>query len=390
MNILMALSRFPYPLDKGDKLRAYHQLKYLGQKHKLHLVCLSDEEISEADIQAVAQHCQSLKVISLSKWQSRRSVLAAAPSKLPFQVAYFKSATAKKEISQLIQKHRIDCCYFQLIRMGENMPFEADCKFYVDYMDAFSTNMKRRLPYYSGLTKMIFSTEAERVGRYEEALLEKVDGACFITEGDAEVLKSSLIDIIPNGVDQSFFDEGYESRSFDYDLIFTGNMSYHPNVQAAKFLVKEVLPLLKSRDWSAKVCIAGTSPNEEVLALKSEGVIITGRVPDLKPYLRKSKYFIAPLFSGSGLQNKLLESMAMSLPTLSTPLANQALKAPPEAIVLCEDAQSFANSLLALQSKERSADDLATNGHHFVRSQYQWDHFNQRLETRLINLVAQS
>ncbi len=390
MRILMALSRFPYPLDKGDKLRAFHQLKYLGQKHELHLVCISEESVSDADRKEVEKKCKSLKVVALSAWQSRSNVAKAAISKLPYQVAYFKSAEAKKQIEQCIKENRIEVCYFQLIRMGENIPFEMDCSFYLDYMDAFSTNMTRRLPFYSGIKKSIFSTEAERVKRYELGLLKKVSGSCFIAAADATVLNSDAVDIIPNGVDDSFFEEAYENRRFDYDLIFTGNMSYHPNVQAALFLVNELLPQLNSADWSPKVCIAGTSPSSEVLALQSDQVEVTGRVPDLKPYLRKSKYFVAPLFSGSGLQNKLLESMAMSLPTLSTPLANQALKASNNEMLQCKDVQAFVDAIDSLRKNEAQTLSLSQKGHDYVLKNYRWEHFNQLLENRLLNLALQS
>lgn len=390
MKLLMALSRFPFPLDKGDKLRAYHQLKYLGSRHELHLICLSEGAVDAEDKKEIEQYCASLKVIALTSWQSSSKVVKAVLSDLPYQVAYFTNPSVRQSISDCIETRNIDVCYFQLIRMGENIPFESSCKFYIDYMDAFSTNMQRRLPYYSGIKKTVFKSEVKRVRRYEKEILAKVDGASFITETDAAILNDNSVDIIANGVDESFFEENFEGRSFEYDIIFTGNMSYHPNVQAALFLVKKILPELKTKGFDAKVCIAGTSPSKEVQTLAAGNVVVTGRVPDLKPYLRKSRLFVAPLFSGSGLQNKLLESMAMSLPTLSTPLANQALGAPKQALGECPDLESFVREIFKISKDEVSAKQLARNGHAYVREGYQWSNFNQILESRLLNLVAQS
>lgn len=390
MKLLMALSRFPYPLDKGDKLRAYHQLKYLGKRHELHLVCLSDEELNPLDRSRVEQHCGSLKVVHHTSLKSSTNVAKAAFSSLPYQVAYFTNSALRDELEKTIKKYAIDVCYFQLIRMGENIPFSGNCRFYLDYMDAFSINMQRRLPYYSGLKKSVFKSEVERVKRYEKELLSKVDGACFIAPGDAAVLNDASIDIIPNGVDDSFFETEYHTRDFDYDVIFTGNMSYHPNVQAALFLVNDLMPALEKEGVFLKVCIAGTSPSSEVKALAKQNVTVTGRVPDLKPFLRKSRFFVAPLFSGSGLQNKLLESMAMSLPTLSTPLANQALGASSQEMKQCPDLAAFVREYLKLNDSQSSAQQLARNGHAYVSQKYQWQNFNQNLEDRLLTLAAQT
>ncbi|MCU0430808.1 MAG: glycosyltransferase [Cytophagaceae bacterium] len=391
MKILIALSRFPFPIEKGDKLRAYYQIKELSRLHDLYVVCLSEYEPSEEEVHEVKRFCKELYIIPHPKSLKYKNLLRGVVSSAPFQVHYFESPAMKEKISYLISTINMDICFVQLLRLYNNIPFGLPTKYFLDYMDAFSEGMKKRVHYSKWYEKPFVKEEASRLRKFEEKIAASFDGYSMISKSDTEGFSESLretIQVIPNGVSDEFFITKYPSIEKRYDIIFTGNMAYHPNIQAAKFLVQEIVPVIEKKGMKVQVCIAGTNPSQEVLALKSENVEITGYVEDMKEYLERSRVFVAPLFSGSGLQNKLLEAMASGLPTVTTSLANKALKAKDKKeIIICNESVKFAEQIIFLLNHAPEAAEIARLGRLFVRENYNWRACNVLLDKALQNLL---
>jgi glycosyltransferase involved in cell wall biosynthesis len=392
VKILICLSRFPYPIEKGDKLRAFYQIRELSKHNELHLVCLSDRAPLKQDLEKLQPYCASIHVITQSLLDKLIHLFTGIFSSFPIQVHYFKSNVMKKKISEIITSHNIAVCYVQMIRLSKNIPFRSHLVYYLDYMDALSEGMRKRIKFSKWYEKPFVTMEANRLRKHEENIALQYNGYSIITASDAKVFSEKLrskLAIIPNGISKEYFiAERTKKTEKLYDIIFTGNMGYHPNVQACKFLVNEILPILKSKGVKVKICLAGINPSADVLALKSEEVVVTGYVEDIKDYLVKSKLFVAPLFSGSGLQNKLLEAMAAGLPTLTSPLANEALGAlAPDEIVICNDAQSFADGIGILLRDSNQAMELGRRGELFVEKHYDWSACNALLESHFNQLV---
>jgi glycosyltransferase involved in cell wall biosynthesis len=392
MKILIALSRFPFPIEKGDKLRAYYQIRELSRNNELYVVCLTDKIPTEEEIYEVKKHCKQLDIIPLSFFNRLLNLTKGIFSKDPYQVHYFESSKMKDTIAYLISTNNIDICYVQLLRLFKNIPFELPTKYYIDYMDAFSEGMKKRIQYSHWYEKFIVASEAKRLRLFEEKIAPYFDGHSMISQSDTDTFSDKLkakLDIIPNGVSEEYFVTKTPQINKEYDIIFTGNMGYHPNIQACKYLVQEILPILKSKGVKVKICLAGIDPAPEVVALKSDEVIVTGYVKDMKEYLIRSKVFVAPLFSGSGLQNKLLEAMAAGLPTLTTSLTNKALKAKDKKeIIICNESIKFAEQIIFLLNHPTEAGELARLGRLFVRENYNWRACNALLEKSFKNLVS--
>jgi glycosyltransferase involved in cell wall biosynthesis len=392
MKILIALSRFPFPIEKGDKLRAYYQIRELSRNNELYVVCLTDKMPTEEEIYEVKKHCKQLDIIQLSFFSRLLNLAKGIFSADPYQVHYFESSKMKDTIAYLISTNNIDICYVQLLRLFKNIPFELPTKYYIDYMDAFSEGMKKRIQYSHWYEKFIVASEARRLRSFEEKIAPYFDGHSMISQSDTDTFSDKLkakLDIIPNGVSEEYFVTKTPQIEKEYDIIFTGNMGYHPNIQACKYLVQEILPVLKSKGMKVKICLAGINPAPEVLALKSDEVIVTGYVKDMKEYLIRSKVFVAPLFSGSGLQNKLLEAMAAGLPTLTTSLTNKALKAKDKKeIIICNESIKFAEQIIFLLNHPTEAGELARLGRLFVRENYNWRACNVLLEKSFNNLVS--
>jgi glycosyltransferase involved in cell wall biosynthesis len=392
MKILIALSRFPFPIEKGDKLRAYYQIRELSRNNELYVVCLTDKMPTEEEIYEVKKHCKQLDIIHLSFFNRLINLAKGIFSADPYQVHYFESSKMKDTIAYLISTNNIDICYVQLLRLFKNIPFELPTKYYIDYMDAFSEGMKKRIQYSHWYEKFIVASEAKRLRLFEEKIAPYFDGHSMISQSDTDTFSDKLkakLDIIPNGVSEEYFVTKTPQIDKEYDIIFTGNMGYHPNIQACKYLIQEILPVLKSKGMKVRICLAGIDPAPEVVALKSEEVIVTGYVKDMKEYLIRSRVFVAPLFSGSGLQNKLLEAMAAGLPILTTSLTNKALKAKDKKeIIICNESIKFAEQIIFLLNHPTEAGELARLGRLFVRENYNWRACNALLEKSFKNLLS--
>jgi sugar transferase (PEP-CTERM/EpsH1 system associated) len=392
MKILIALSRFPFPIDKGDKLRAYYQIRDLSKSNDLYLVCLVTKQPSAQDLDHLKLYCREIVLIRLSYLQIGKNLLFSVFNSYPFQVNYFKSSAMKRKISEIIGSKNIDLCFTQLVRVVKNIPFGLKTKYYIDYMDSMSSGMKNRYQHSKWYEKWLVGMEAKRLIRYEEKVFSYFHGGSIITVADAAafplVMKDKLA-VVANGIEENYFQKRNEGQK-KYDLIFTGNMAYHPNVLACKYIVKEILPILKEKRPDLRICLAGTNPTKEVIALSDKNTEVTGYVKDIRAYLSQAKIFVAPLFSGSGLQNKLLESMASGLPTLTTPAAAKALEAMDgKDIVICKNKNEFAEQILLLLDNEDKAMELGLNGQSYVKSRFNWQERNQVLEYEFRRILNQ-
>lgn len=392
MKILVALSRFPYPIDKGDKLRAYYQIRDLSKNHELYVVCLNDKKVSSENYEAVSKFCKKLVVVKNLQIFNFLNLLIGLVNTLPFQVNYFRSSKMKRIIHRIIVDEKIDVCYVQLIRLIPNIPFGLNVKYYLDYMDALSKGMETRFKLSKWYEKPMVAIEAKRLREYEKKVTYSFQGFSIISTSDASIFSTKLNDkltIVPNGVNESFLENLGKVRK-DFDVIFTGNLGYYPNVQACIFIVDKILPALKSKGWDVKVCLAGVNPSAQVLSLKSETVIVTGYVPDIRDYYRCSKIFVAPLFAGSGLQNKLLEAMAIGIPVITTSLANKALNAKDGLEVkICDESSTFAEEIIRLLNDETKAAEIGLHGKSYVEKNYNWVNCNLMLEEAFNKVITE-
>ena len=382
MRIFVLLSRFPYPLEKGDKLRAFHQIKELSKHHEIVLCALSDEPVSKESVEILKQYCSRIEVIRLYKIQIFFNLLFKLIfSKDSLQVSYFYNTSAQKKINRLIDETKPDHIYCQLIRVTEYVRHSKLQKT-LDYMDALSRGMERRIEESSFYLKPFLKIETERLKRYEHFIFSDFNNLTIISNQDKELIvniKNDSIVVVQNGVDYSMFQHKIATKEFD--IIFTGNMSYPPNVIGAVYLVKEIMPLVWATNPTIKVAIVGANPDAKVLALKSKNVIVTGWVEDMSVYYAKSKVFVAPMQIGTGLQNKLLEAMAMKLPCVTSRLANNALGAENnKSVLIGETPNEYAQHVASLLDNEELYSLISEQGYLFVKKNYTWEGTTSILE----------
>lgn len=388
MRIFVLLSRIPYPLEKGDKLRAFYQIKGLSGNHEIILCALNSTRRADKlrAFDELQPYCRSVNFIDIPFLTRVLNVIRAYFSGLPLQTGYFYSKRASRKIKSLIKEYKPDLLYGQLVRVA---PYFMDIPLpkTLDYQDAFSYGMKRRLEYTSFSVKAVLTLEFKRLARFENRVFEVFDHKTIISEEDRDLIshpKKLEIQVIKNGVDTDYFSPRPSEKK--QDLVFCGNMSYPPNVDAAIFLVKEIMPLVWQQKPDATLLLAGASPNRKVRNLACKKVRVSGWMEDIRNAYLTSRIFIAPMRIGTGLQNKLLEAMALKIPAITTPLANAALHAKPgEEIFIGKTAGELAENILTLLQSEGKQNEIAEKAFLFVRENFSWENSTSRLEALLKN-----
>ncbi len=374
MRLLVILPRFPYPIEKGDKLRAYHQLRILSRHHKIHLVAISHRKVSEDEKAKITPFCESIDIVRTGWITMAFNMLKVFFTGLPFQVGYYYSSKAKKAVDEAVKTFKPQHIYCQLLRTAEygyvyNIPAT------LDYQDVFSKGVHRRIPRVKGIMKRLLAMEHKRLLKYEGMIFDRYENKTIISVPDREHIPhpdSKSIVVVPNGVDFEFFKP--MDRPKTHDLVFTGNMGYPPNINCAVYLGEEVLPLVHKTMPGVRLMIAGATPGVRVKALASDFITVTGWVDDMRECYASAKIFLAPMQMGTGLQNKLLEAMSMRMPCITSTLCNLALKAEPDVEILIGDSpEQVAEQIVSLLKNEGSAGMIAAAGYSFVHRQYSWE-----------------
>jgi sugar transferase (PEP-CTERM/EpsH1 system associated) len=386
MKVLVILSRVPYPLEKGDKLRAYHQIRELSKKHQVILLALNDQALDPDALPELKKYCQSISIVPFSKLTIIKNLMRAFFTGMPMQVGYFTFAQAQRKVDELVRKHQPAHIYCQLIRTAEYGRRYPQIPKTLDYMDVFSKGMQRRMstdPFYM---RPLLWMEYRRLKRYERKVFALFNNKTIISEQDRELIpheQRHTISVVPNGVDTSFFKP--LGRRKEFEVLFNGNMSYPPNVESAEFLVEKIMPYVWKKIPAARVLISGANPAKRVQELASDRVVVSGWVDDIRENFAKSRMLVAPMQISIGLQNKLLEAMAMNIPCITSVLANNALGARPgEQVLVAEKPEDYAKHIIALLENEASAARLAQSGMKFAISNFNWQAATARLEA-LIN-----
>ena len=380
--ILIILSRVPYPLEKGDKLRAFHQIKVLSKKFDITLFAINDPATpsNSKAIEVLGKFCSRVEFVDLSWPGIWFNIIKSFFSAKPLQSGYFFSSKAKKQLDSLIQAIQPDHIYCQLVRTAE---YIKDVKYAktIDYMDALSKGIERRIPNASFFMKLILKIELNRLRKYESHIFDWFDDHTIISEQDRGHIdhpKSLAIHVVPNGVDTDYFHPSNHKKVFD--IIFSGNMAYPPNIETARYITKEVLPIVKKELPEVKLVIAGAKPPVSVLSLSSKNVIVTGWIEDMREYYKSARVFIAPMHTSIGMQNKILEAMAMAIPCITSPMANNAIKAVDgESILIGETPKEYAKHLINVLKDDQLSRKLSVKGCEFVTTRYSWEGSTSKL-----------
>lgn len=384
--LLFLTSRFPYPLDKGDKLRAFHLIRRLSSRFDIFLFAISDTEPDAESMNALRPWCREMEIYRIHKISSLFSILKH--NNTPFQVAYFYSAAAMKRIKAFQSKHRTEAVFCHLIRMAEYARALPHPRI-LDYMDTFSKGVERMKATSSFWLNPALDIEQKRLMKYEGEVFGLFDERLIISQQDRDHIphaEKEKIKVVPNGVDSDYYHPMVAEKR--YDLLFNGHLSYPPNIASAEFLAREIFPLVKKTRPETTLLIAGADPVAAVRRLEGDGITVQGRVPDIRPAFAASKILVAPMLISIGLQNKILQAMAMKIPSVVSALANNALGAVDgEQVMVATEPEEYANIIVRLLDDEALRTSIGEAAYDFVLNNYNWDRNVSALADAIMKLI---
>ena len=332
---------------------------------------------------AMEPFCKTIKVFYVRKWLLPFQIFLGWVEGLPLQVSYFLDRTIKRSVQHYIIHLEPDHVICQLIRAApyvRALPFAKT----LDYMDVFSVGMIQLAEKYP-LFGFVFRSEAKRLAAYERTVYKDFEKHTIISRQDRDRLNLAAHDqvlVVPNGVDERFIPPHNKSKP-SYDLVFVGNLGYGPNQDAARYLVRKLLPSLQQRGLVPTLLLAGARPGITVRKLAGhQGVEIRGWVDDIRDAYADGRIFVAPMFTGLGLQNKILEAMAMGLPCITTSMVNNAVGAESgKEILVADTLVGLADHVQNLMANEQLYSEIASAGRAFILAHYQWEDQVQKLLT---------
>ncbi len=383
-------SRFPYPIEKGDKLRLYFQLIELSEHFDITLFTLADVEPEADQKLELEKYCSEIVYVRLSLWARLYQTFLAFTRKQPLQVGFFRSLTLQHNINRRFIENPPDLIYCHLIRMTEYVRHLPVPKV-LDYMDAFSLGMYRASANSKNLFwKSIYRIEAALCAHYERFVFPEFEGSTIISNQDQqslEILQADRVTVVSNGIDidQFYFEEELEQKE---QILFIGNLGYAPNVRAAQYLVYEIMPRLWEKRPEARLVLAGARPAPWLKRLRDPRIELLGWVENIRDAYSMGSVFVAPLFTGSGMQNKILEAMAVGVPCITTEIVNDSILAKPtQEILLAEKADDFVEHIIHLFDNEVFFRELSENGRTFIESNFPWEKATQPLVNLLHKII---
>ncbi|HET7208498.1 MAG TPA: TIGR03087 family PEP-CTERM/XrtA system glycosyltransferase [Terriglobales bacterium] len=359
MRILFLAHRLPYPPNKGDKIRSCWELRSLAEHHQLDLACFYDQAEDEKYIDHVARYCDHCYVEQLSVFGSRLRAGAALLRGQPFSIAYFHSAKMARAIRGAVSSRNYDLIFVFSSSMAHYVSEVRGIPKVLDMVDVDSEKWQQYSRLGPGPLSWLWRYEARHLGRYETRLVTQYSATLVCTHAEAELLRRRTsdprINVVGNVLDIDYFDSAVSalpeeiSRLQPY-VVFSGAMDYRPNADAVIYFCREILPLVRQRMPNIGFVIAGMNPSRSVRQLESDkGVKVTGTVEDIRPYLRGAAAAVIPMRLSRGIQNKVLESMAMGLPVITTTRVAATLPASVSEFLLTEDQpETFAARVAAV------------------------------------------
>lgn len=354
MDHLLFLShRIPYPPNKGDKIRSYHLLKHMCQHYHVHLGTFIDDEDDWQYVEKVKALCGETYFGRLNPSTARIGSLTGMLSGRPLTLDYYRDAGLKRWVAGVLQQHKVERFLVFSSAMAQFVPGQASGTRVIDFVDIDSDKWTQYADKKSWPMSMVYRREARKLLEYERRIAGEFDASLFVSPAEAAMFRSMApefahkIGAFSNGVDTEYFSPEHALANpyaaGEVGIVFTGAMDYWPNVDAVEWFAKEVFPAVLKQHPAAVFYIVGSKPTAQVQALAAlPGVRVTGRVEDVRPYIAHARMAVAPLRIARGIQNKVLEGMAMAQVVAVTPQALEGISATPGAeLLLAEDAAAL-------------------------------------------------
>jgi sugar transferase (PEP-CTERM/EpsH1 system associated) len=386
--ILFLAHRIPYPPNRGDKMRSWHVLRHLGRHAKVHLGAFADDAADAAHLGALREAMGgSLGEAYIEPRHRKRTwPLRALLRNQPATVAAFHGSGMDDFARTVLARPQVEAVFAFSIQMAQFVPPAARQRFVMDFVDFDSAKYAGYAAASRSPFKLVLLREARRLRAYEGEVARRADVGLFVSEAEAALFREKVetwgadIRALSNGIDLDFYDPGAAFPPLDQPkagplIVFTGQMDYQPNVEGVRAFARNVMPLVRESRPEARFAIVGRGPTAAVRELDGrDGVLVTGEVPDVRPWLAAAVLVVAPLEIARGVQNKVLEAMAMARPVVASTGAFEGIDAVPgRDLIVADGAQAQAEAVLALLGDGDRASALGRAARRRMIEGYSWD-----------------
>lgn len=392
--LLYLVHRIPYPPNKGDKIRSFNFLKALATEYEIYLGTFIDDPEDEQYVTTLNTYCQACYCVSLNphmaKLKSLRGLLTGDALSLP----YYRNHHLQAWVDRTLTEQSIGHALIFSSPMAQYIRHYPDLNIVADFVDVDSDKWLQYAAKKQGIYRWLFRREAEKLLAFERRIAQTAKMTLLVSAQEAQLFQalapesSHKIDYVNNGVDDVIFNPDlpcYSPYPAEEDaIVFSGAMDYWPNVDAVQWFAEKVFPLIKQQHSTARFYIVGSKPTAVVqqLAINDPAVIVTNRVDDVKPYIRFAKVAVAPLRIARGIQNKVLEAMALAKPVVVTSAAMEGIAWDASlAVTIADSEEDFAAQVL--QNLQHPVHQALVN-RQYVQQHFSWAHSTERL----INFIA--
>lgn len=385
-NLLLLVHRIPFPPNKGDKIRSYHLLRHLAQNYHVHLGCFIDDHSDRQYIDTVAAMCAESHFVMLHPAKARLRSLTALFNQRPLSFDFYCDGRMHTWVSAILKKKPVQRVMVFSSVMGQYVEALHGARRVVDFVDVDSDKWKQYAQKKWWPLSWLYHREGIQLLNYERKLTRLFDVALFVSKNESELFKS----LAPESIDKiGYFNNGVDTDYFSPQpalstaaptpypnlgkiIVFTGAMDYWPNCDAVQWFALHIFPAVRLRYPDAQFYIVGARPAKSVLELgQIAGICVTGTVPDVRPYVAHSTVAVAPLRIARGIQNKVLEAMAMGKTIIVSPEALDGIDATPDQeVLLARDETEFADHVCRVFSGQQA--DLGPTARQKMETRYNW------------------
>jgi len=391
MKILFLCPHFPYPPDHGARIRAYHFIRHLSRMHTVTLVTLAHTKKELSRGVGLANYCDDIIVEVLPTHVRWWQAFGAFGSRTPSSVAYFRSTMLKRRIEEKLRTQKFDAVIVFCAFMAQ-YALDVDARLrFLDYGDLDSGKWAEYARYKPFPLSYGYGIEARKLRRYERSIAERFDRCSVISKGELEEFNrfnsTTPCTIIPNGVDVNYFRANAENTQRSPVIVFLGRMNYFPNIDGVIYFAQEIFPKIRKKKAEAELRIIGSNPPRSVRRLaKIPNISVTGEVSDVRPYLTDATVSVVPLRIARGTQNKILESMAMGIPVVTTPEAAKGVQCvPSEHLLVADGPADFAEKVVDLIENGSLQKKLSQAARCQILQSHSWERSMKAL-TKMLNL----
>lgn len=375
-DILFLAHRVPFPPDRGDKIRSFHILRHLAERHRVHLGAFADDEADAENAAALAPYVHRCHV-EVRRRGRGAATLRGLLTNAPASVAALASRTMSDFVDDVLATEPVDRLYVFSGQMAQYAP--EDRPFVMDFVDVDSEKFAAYADAASGPVAWAWRTEARRLAAFEREEAGRAVVSLLVSEPEAALFRQrtglppECVQVLENGIDLDHFTPRTAPDPREPLILFTGQMDYPPNIEAVSGFARHALPIVRRAIPDARFAIVGRAPAASLRDL-GPGVEIVGAVPDTRPWLARAGVVVAPLRLARGIQNKVLEAMAMARSVVASPAAYEGLDARDgEEIVVADGWEAEARAVATLLADPARADAIGCAARARVEARYGWD-----------------